>query len=154
MEKIKIESAVVNWLNDKEIFLVEVLVSADNRIRVFIDSPDGVSIEKCVELSRHLNVEFDREVEDYDLEVSSPGLDMPLKVKEQYQKNLNKEVSIVMLDGKKHKGTLLKFDDEGIEAEVKVKLKAENQKKKTEIMEKQIFKFNDIKAVKPLVSFK
>jgi ribosome maturation factor RimP len=154
MEKTKIESAVLNWLEDKEIFLVEVSLSSDNRVRVYIDSVDGVSINKCVELSRFLNSAFDREEEDYDLEVSSPGLDMPLKVKEQYQKNLNKEISIVLVDGKKHKGVLTAFDDDGIEAEVKVKVKADNQKKKKEIIEKQIFKFNDIKAVKPVVSFK
>lgn len=154
MEKSKIESAVLTWLDDKEIFLVEVSVSSDNRIRVYIDSVDGVSINKCVELSRHLNSEFDREEEDYDLEVSSPGLDMPFKVKEQYQKNLNKEVSIVLMDGKKHKGILTAFDDEGLEAEIKLKVKADNQKKKKEIIERQIFKFNDIKVVKPVVSFK
>jgi ribosome maturation factor RimP len=154
MDKSKIESTVFNWLEDKEIFLVEVIVSADNRIRVYIDSFDGVSIEKCVELSRHLNSAFDREEEDYDLEVSSPGLDMPFKVKEQYQKNLNTEISIVLADGKKYKGILTAFDDEGIEADVKLKVKADNQKKKKEIIEKQIFKFNDIKAVKSVVSFK
>jgi ribosome maturation factor RimP len=154
MEKTKIESAVLNWLDDKEIFLVEVSLSSDNRVRVYIDSVDGVSINKCVELSRYLNSAFDREEEDYDLEVSSPGLDMPLKVKEQFKKNLNKEISIVLIDGKKYKGILTAFDDEGIEAEVKLKVKADNQKKKKEIIEKQIFKFNDIKAVKPVVSFK
>lgn len=154
MEKGKIESAVLAWLEDKEIFLVEVKLSTDNRIRVYIDSLDGVSIDKCVELSRHLNSVFDREEEDYDLEVSSPGLDMPFRVKEQYQKNLNKEISITLNDGKKRSGILTSFNDEGIEADIKLKVKADNQKKKKEIVEKQIFKFNDIKAVKSVVSFK
>jgi ribosome maturation factor RimP len=128
-----------------------VLITVSVFISTVLTESASISVLNSVAF---LNSAFDREEEDYDLEVSSPGLDMPLKVKEQYQKNLNKEISIVLVDGKKHKGVLTAFDDDGIEAEVKVKVKADNQKKKKEIIEKQIFKFNDIKAVKPVVSFK
>ncbi len=63
---------------ETDIFVVEVTVKAGNVIRVYVDRPDGISIDECVKISRHLNEMMDREVEDFSLEVSSPGLTAPI----------------------------------------------------------------------------
>ena len=75
-----------------DIFLVEVAVKTGNVIQIHVDRPDGISIEECVKISRHLNEKLDREVEDFSLEVSSPGLNAPFRVKQQYEKNTGRMI--------------------------------------------------------------
>ena len=75
-----INQVVEAYLDSSDYYLVDVKVSADNSISVEIDSFDGVSIDFCIELSRHIESQFDREVEDYELQVSSAGLTEPFKV--------------------------------------------------------------------------
>ena len=94
IQKDIITNLVISKLTDTRYFLVDVTVSADNVIKVEIDAEDGVDIDFCVELNRFIEANFDREVEDYELEVGSAGLTSPFKVKRQYEKNLNKEVEV------------------------------------------------------------
>ena len=79
---------VEDYIATKSYYLVDVKVTPDNRVSVEIDSFDGVSIEFCMELNKHIESKFDREVEDYELEVSSAGLTEPFKVLKQYKKIL------------------------------------------------------------------
>jgi len=78
-------------------FLVELTVSADNKIMVYIDGDESVSIEECVALSRHIEFSLDRETEDFALSVSSAGLDMPLKLLRQYKKYIGKNMNIKLI---------------------------------------------------------
>ena len=80
ISKDKVREIVEGWLADKEYFLVDVFVSADNCISVEIDHAEGVWIEDCVQLSKHVEANLDREVEDYELEVGSAGIGQPFKV--------------------------------------------------------------------------
>ena len=92
-------------------FIVDVTVGLGNAISVVIDSDEGLSIDKCIEMSRHIEHQFDREVEDFSLEVSSPGLTQPFKVLRQYQKYLGKEIEIVTGKGDKWTGILQSADE-------------------------------------------
>jgi ribosome maturation factor RimP len=74
ISKVKVTEIVNEWLVEKEYFLVDVTVSADNCVSVEIDHADGVWIEDCVQLSKHIEANLDREVEDYELEVGSAGI--------------------------------------------------------------------------------
>ncbi len=65
---------VSQYIQGTDIFLVEASVKPGNVIRVHVDRPEGISIDECVKISRHMNEMLDRDVEDYDLQVSSPGL--------------------------------------------------------------------------------
>ena len=85
IQKDIITNLVISKLADTRYFLVDVTVSADNVIKVEIDAEDGVDIDFCVELNRFIEANFDREVEDYELEVGSAGLTSPFKVKRQYE---------------------------------------------------------------------
>ena len=87
INKKDIEKIVIEKLTDTSYFLVDVLVSKDNNIAVEIDSFDFVDIDFCIELSREIEKHFDRDIEDFDLEVGSAGLSSPFKVEQQYQKN-------------------------------------------------------------------
>jgi ribosome maturation factor RimP len=109
-----ITELVRQQIGESDIFLVEVLVKSGNAITVHVDRPDGISIDECVKISRHLHESLDRDAEDYSLEVSSPGLSGPLRVKQQYEKNLDRDIEVLYTDGIKVKGKLLKVSDEGI----------------------------------------
>lgn len=106
-----------------DIFLVEVVVKPGNAIRIHVDRPEGISIDECVKISRFLNGQLDRDVEDYSLEVSSPGLGAPFRVKQQYEKNLGRHIAVYMADGSRLEGKLGSVSEGSIVLVVKGKEK-------------------------------
>lgn len=154
MDKSEIDKFIADQIRDTDIFLVETRVKPGNQIVVYIDKPEGISISECVDLSRKFNNHFDREAEDYDLQVSSPGLDMDLKVEEQFQKYVNRDIQVIMNTGDKCKGELLGFDDNVLKVRVLKKVKPEGSKKKKVITEDEDILRSEIKAVKAVISFK
>ena len=94
-------------LTRRGLFLVEVLVSPVNKIVVYLDSVQGVTLEECMQVSRFLESRLDRNEEDFELEVSSPGLDKPLKLPVQFEKNVGRMLDVVKTDGMKITGKLL-----------------------------------------------
>lgn len=142
----RIRALAEEKLAETDSYLVEVRVNPRNQIKVFIDNQDGVSINQCVQVSRHIEGNLDREVEDFELEVSSAGLDQPFKVVQQYLKYVSKNVSVVTKEGVKLTGKLLMADDEGFEIEEKPKKKEEPKKVN--------FKYDDVKETKVVISFK
>jgi len=105
--KDQIKQAVEEKLLGTEAFLVDIKVSY-SKIAVFVDQPKGMKLEDCVEISRHLESkpELANAFETHELEVSSPGMDEPLKVLKQYEKRIGQDVSILMKDGIRKTGTL------------------------------------------------
>ena len=98
IEKKTVCQIVDEWLEDKEYFLVEVIISPDDKIVVEIDHKEGVWIEDCVELSRYIESRLNREDEDYELEVGSAGIGQPFKVLQQYVNHIGKEVEVLAKD--------------------------------------------------------
>lgn len=142
------------YLKDKDHYLVDVKVSRDNRISVEIDSFNGVSIDFCSELSKEIESKLDRDVEDFELEVSSAGLTEPFKVLKQYEKNIGKEVEVLTKDGKKLSGILKEFDAENIIIEQEKQVKPEGAKRKIKVNEDITISFNNIKTTKHIIRFK
>ncbi len=103
-------------LDGSDIYPVDITVSPGNRISVEIDAKEGVSIDFCAELSRYIEAQLDRETEDFELEVGTPGLGQPFKVLQQYQKFAGKEVEVLTVEGKKMSGILLAADEDGFTA--------------------------------------
>jgi ribosome maturation factor RimP len=118
IEKATVEEILTEILEGKDIFIVDVKVDSSRKIRVHIDRMEGISIDDCVSVSRELENRLDRDREDFALEVSSPGLDSPFRVKQQYEKNMGKTVTVQCRDGRKLQGVLLEADDEGIRLEL------------------------------------
>ncbi len=126
IEKEIIEGHLREILSTRDIFLVEVKVDSSSKIRVHIDRMEGISIDNCVGVSRELEGKLDRDQEDFALEVSSPGLDAPFRVREQYVKNMDKMVSVQCKDGSKFLGILKKADEDSVLLEVKPNKKGES----------------------------
>ena len=114
IEKIKILELVNNALEGSDKFLVNLKVTSDNRIYVDIDGDNGVTIDDCIELSRAIEGQLDRDEEDFALDVSSAGADQPLKLTRQYRKNVGRELEVVTVDGERAEGTLEDASDDGI----------------------------------------
>ncbi|MCF8380340.1 MAG: ribosome assembly cofactor RimP [Bacteroidales bacterium] len=153
ISKKKIEDFLNDEFADGDVFLVDVVINAANSIRVYVDKPLGISINECYDISRKITGEFSRDEEDYSLDVSSPGLDMPLRVAEQYVKNIDKDVEVLLNDGKKHKGILKSYNSLAIEIEEKKKIAVEGKKNKQWQTQLLTINFDDIKTVKVVISF-
>ena len=102
-------------------------MSSANRITVLADKNEGITIDECAAIHRHIEKNLDREKEDFELQVSSPGLDLPFGVIEQYYKNEGKKVEVIDNEGSKYSGILKNVTKGGFELETEVKLK-EKQK--------------------------
>ena len=151
--KQKVTEIVNEWLADKEYFLVDVSVSADNCISVEIDHAEGVWIEDCVSLSKHIEANLDREVEDFELEVGSAGIGQPFKVLQQYVNHIGKEVEVLARDGKKYRGVLTRVEDTDFAVVVKVKEKPEGAKRPVMVDREYTWKYDEIKYTKYLINF-
>jgi len=145
---------VEQYIADKDYYLVDVKVTPDNRISVEIDSFDGVTIEFCMEVNKHIESQLDREVEDYELEVSSAGLTEPFKVLKQYEKNLGNEVEVLMNTGKKISGLLVEVNETEFVLEIEKTEKPEGAKRKITVTENLTFRYEDIKTTKYIIRFK
>ncbi|MDD2284300.1 MAG: ribosome assembly cofactor RimP [Paludibacter sp.] len=154
LDKSIVSQIVESYLQENECYLVDIKVTSDNRIQVEIDSFKGVSLDDCVELNRYIESKLDREVEDYELEVSSAGLSSPFKILKQYEKNLGKEVEVLTSEGKKLTGVLNSVTSEGIVLTVERIIKTEAAKRKTTIQEEITLSFNNIKTTKLIIRFK
>ncbi|MBK7668423.1 MAG: ribosome assembly cofactor RimP [Sphingobacteriaceae bacterium] len=100
-------------INGSHLFLIDVKVLPGNKIEVFVDGDNGLGINECVDLSRHIEKSLDREVEDFSLEVSSPGATQPLKLSRQYIKHVGRDLELKLNDGTTASGTLLEIGSDG-----------------------------------------
>lgn len=100
---------------DKDVFLVEIRIKPTNNVKVFLDSDLGISIERLIQYNRALYKQLEEENifpgGDFSLEVSSPGLDEPLKMHRQYLKNTGRFVEVLQVDGVKKEGKLISTSD-------------------------------------------
>lgn len=137
-----------------DLFLVDVIVAPGNMIKVIIDSDTGVPISTCVKVSRQIEGNLDREVEDFSLEVMSAGLDQPFRTERQYRKYLNKSIEVIDENDQKLEGLLKEVTAEGIELETSKREKVEGKKKKQLVVRQHQFLFSQIKSAKCVISFK
>jgi ribosome maturation factor RimP len=149
----KIQKIVEDKIAEGSNFIVDISVKPGNNIYILLDNDNGISIQDCVEMSRHVDANLDREVEDFELHVSSPGLDRPLKTLRQYQKYLGKELSVTTKENKKFIGKLLDVSENEIKLETKTKEAVEGKKGKQLITNNISLTFNQIKQTKVVISF-
>lgn len=106
IDKELLSATVERAIEGTDLFVVDITVDASNSINVEIDSPTGVDIDSCAAITRAIEDVFDRDTEDYELEVGSAGITSPFKVRAQYEKNLGNDVEILTRDGRKLRGVL------------------------------------------------
>ena len=154
IEKQKVVELINEWLEGKEHFLVDVSISKDDKITVEIDHAEGVWIEDCAELSRHIESGLSRDSEDYELEVGSAGLGQPFKVVQQYINHIGREVEVLGKDGKKYKGILKSVEEEAFTVSVSKKEKKEGAKRPQLVEVECRFAFDEVKYTKYIINFK
>ena len=154
IDKNKVKELALEWLEGTEYFLVDASVDEQNKITVEIDHKDGVWIEDCCELSRFIEEHFDRDVEDFELEVGSAGIGQPFKVLQQYINSIGYDVELLTADGKKMEGSLKSADEQGFVVTVLEKQHVEGKKRPQMVEVDKSFGFGDVKWVKAIIDFK
>jgi ribosome maturation factor RimP len=149
IERDNIEKLVKEYIHGRDLFLVGVKVSSSNRIIIFADTKKGISIEECADLHRQIEKELVRNTEDFELQVSSPGLDMPFGVIEQYFKNEGQKVAVTDNEGLKYNGILRNVTAGGFDLETESKVKG-----KAKEIKDIPFNFDQIKSTKIILTIK
>lgn len=139
---------------DEKMFVVDISVNERNVINVFVDSFDGLTIDQCIAISRHVEHSFDRDEEDFELQVSSPGLTENFKVTEQYIKYVGRPIQVNTITEEKLEGILQEADNEKIVLETTSREKLEGHKKKLLVVKQHQLKYEEIKSAKAVISFK
>ncbi len=154
IDKNVVTRIVNEWLEGKDYFLVDVMVSPDDKIVVEIDHAEGVWIDDCVELSRYIESKLNREEEDYELEVGSAGVGQPFKVLQQYLNYVGKDVEVLGKDGMKYVGILADANADTFTVTITVKVKPEGAKRPHLEQQDVTFTYDEIKYTKYLITFK
>lgn len=136
---------------DPDVFLVEIRIKPTNNVKVFLDSDQGINIDRLIQYNRKLYKDLEESAlfpnGDFSLELSSPGLDEPLKLPRQYRKNIGRFVEVTLNDGSKLEGKLLELDEQRIVVE-----EEKGKGKKKEIVQKEI-PLETIKSTRVQVKF-
>jgi len=149
IEKQNIQKLVEEFLRGTGLFLVAVKVSSANRITVLADKNEGITIDECASIHRHIEKNLDRDKEDFELQVSSPGLDLPFGVIEQYFKNEGRKAEVIDNEGSKFTGKLKNVTTGGFELETEFKIKG-----KTKELKDISFNFDQIKSTRVILTIK
>lgn len=162
MIQIEFIEKLINDFISSDYYLVELNIKAGNLIEIQIDTTDidqSVGISYCVKLSRHIESHFDRDLEDFQLQVSSAGITSDFKHYKQFEKNIGKDIEIITKDGQKIKGCLAKITKQengeipDIEVETETLQKIEGKKRKETVIEIHNILRDNIKSVKPYIDF-
>lgn len=154
IDKTLIKSIVEEYLPKTDMFLVEVAVRPGNIIVVEVDSKEGVSIDDCIALSKYIESNLDRDVEDFELEVGSAGITSPFRIPQQYEKNIGNEVEVLTKNGQKLAGVLKECDNERFVLTITKMVKPDGAKKKIAEEEDLSFGYDEVKYTKYLIRFK
>lgn len=141
----------------KEMFIVHCTCTPSNEVELFVDSDTKVSIDACVALSRAIEEDFDREVEDFSLTVASAGIGEDIRLLRQYPKLIGRSIEVQLLSGIKVIGKLLDASEEGVKVcfEQKQTVEMPSGKKKKQIVEvEESYSFDQIKYVREYLDFK
>ncbi|QNL51402.1 ribosome assembly cofactor RimP [Olivibacter sp. SDN3] len=152
-----IEQRVIALVEEKiadrsDLFLVDVNMHSNGKLVIHVDGDQGISIQDCAAISRHVGFHLEEEdaISDaYNLEVSSPGIDAPLRLERQYKKNIGRAVSLKMTSGNKREGKLLAATEGHLQIEETVK-----EKGKKAVQVQNTIPLDLITEIKVLISFK
>ena len=150
----RIRDLIEEKIQGTDRFIVDLSVDRMNRISVEVDADGGIPISGCVEISRHIEGDLDRDDEDFSLEVASAGLDKPFRLPRQYKKNIGRKVVMRTREGTKIEGELIEATDTGIRLKESRKERVEGRKKKEWVDHFHDYAYKDIRETKVLITFK
>ncbi len=136
------------WMGEKGFFLVDLKVGSDNRISIEMETERGsVDIDDCAALNDFIESRFDRDVEDYSLEISSAGLGQPFKVRKQYLKCIGQDVEVSLKDGHRFVGILQAVNDDSFCVNVIRKVKPEGAKRPVSQAMDETYRYEEVNSV-------
>lgn len=150
----KIEQLLNDFLAQREdLFLIDLKISAADDITVILDGDDGVSLQDCLDASRAIEFNMDREEHDFSLQVMSAGLSEPLSMPRQYAKNIGKDLKLLLNDSSETEGELVKADDEKITLILRYRKPKEVGKGKMDVVEEKEIPYSEIKKATVVIKF-
>lgn len=150
----KIEEVAARHLEGSDLFVVSCTATPANEVELLIDSDTSVAIDQCVALSRAIEAEFDRDVEDFELMVASAGIGSELKQLRQYRKLVGRPVEVLLTNGIKILALLDKVSEEEITLSYEEKQSVEGKKRKELVKVTRTYPFSEIKYTKEHLDFK
>jgi ribosome maturation factor RimP len=149
-----IYSVVEEILGDTGFFLVDLHVSRGNLIQVFLDHVDGITLDQCADFSKKIEERLSREEEDYELQVSSPGLGQPIRVIPQYRKAIGQKLEILLGDSETIRGILQSVSEGTREQESALTVKLSGTKRKPAPAEPVVIEIRSIQSARVEIDFK
>lgn len=137
----------------QELFLIEMTISPDNKIMVILDGDHGVNLQDCIDVSRAIEHNLDRDEYDFGLEVASAGATSPLKMLRQYNKNIGRKVKLVTLDQEKYEATIAEVREASIVLQWKAREPKAVGKGKVTVEKEAVIPFENIKEASIIISF-
>ncbi len=152
MDKQTVDTLLQDKLEELNLFLVELNISVDHVITIYADGMENITVEQCTAIARHLRNELGEVADEYEITVSSPGLDKPFRHKNQYVKNIGKSIEVITNDGNKIEGKMNAASDEEIIINVFKKRNLKNKALKPEVSDQLVsIAIKDIKQTKKLI---
>jgi ribosome maturation factor RimP len=149
----KINDLIEAALRDRtDLFLIECMISSDHHIRILLDGDQGVNLKTCIEISRSIEHNLDRETEDFSLEVASAGVGNPLQNRRQYTKNIGRKLRVERDSGPTLEGVLTAATETDFTLEWKQREPKPVGKGKQTVIKKEILSYQEIKSAKVLVN--
>tara|TARA_R110002049_G_scaffold68109_5_gene176648 strand:+ start:4127 stop:4588 length:462 start_codon:yes stop_codon:yes gene_type:complete len=137
---------------NESLYLIELSISENNKIQVVVDGDTGVPLSECIRISRNVNDNLDKEEEDYSLEVATPDIAHPLKVKRQYLKNINRILKVKTAE-EEFEGTLVEADEDKIVLQWKAREPKPIGKGKVTVEKTATIEYKEIKEAKVKIVF-
>ncbi len=134
------------------LFLIDLIISENNHLKVIVDGDTGVVLSECIRISRHIEHNLDREEEDFSLEVTTPIVTDPIVKKRQYNKNINRTL-IVKTERERFEGKLIEINENNITLQWKAREPKPIGKGKITVVKEQIIPFDEIKQAKVKITF-
>ena len=150
----KVEQLVHEFLETrKDLYLVDLKISAGDDITVILDGDEGLSLQDCLDASRAIEFNLDREEHDFSLQVMSPGLSEPLKLPRQFKKNMGREIEVLLNSDEKIQGEVVAVDDEKVTLVLRYRRPKLIGKGKEDVVENKEIPYTDIKKALVVIKF-
>lgn len=150
----KVEKLLDGALQERpSLFLIDLKISSANQITIVVDGDHGVSVEDCMEISRAIEHNLDREEQDFSLEVSSAGATEPIVMPRQFRKNIGRKLKVETKEGDKIEARLEEVTEEGITLRWKAREPKPIGKGKHTVEKEAVVEYTNIKEAKAVITF-
>ncbi len=149
-----IENLLNQFLEEREdLFLIDLKISAADDVTVILDGDHGVTLQDCLDASRAIEFNMDREKHDFSLQVMSAGLTEPLTLPRQFQKNIGRNLEVILNDDSKVEGEVTFVDQEKLVLTRKFRKPKEIGKGKVDAIEDTEIRYSEIKKALVIIKF-